>query len=863
MEAKLDALLKLSQRQQEVGSLFVRAEAAKMTGDYAAAHAAFQKYIVSTRGYLDAVLRFNSTFPESPQSVPEIVRPLVNALMVDADIGHDLGRRDVAETLRKEALELSRVHLTSSGTAETERSTAALLILEGRFNEAIVALMNARDVILQSDDKIAAARIAIDLADVLQWLGDFRRAKEEIDHAASIIEPFVGTRGVTQSDVLTGVLASVQSIMGGKGDPGDATRTAGLYRAFTEITYYRGLIAKALGAWDEAERHFTRVLPEYGSLGSGEAIEYQLAQIKLDRGQYAEALAQAKGIAGAFERGAFRAKRAVFQRLMAECVHALGDRSAAQALIEQSVQDLETRHFDPDALWRSQSVMARILSDAGDRTRALDTLKAAIETISGLRRAPLGYRLDSTYLSDKKELYSQAVTAAVVANEPGECCSFIENVKSRTLTAVLSVPRSGDGASDELSAQFDALTRELDAIEYKAYRDGWNTEQRSAHAALLRKRTALLERIRISDPRWRNLTQPPEFRVDAVLEALAKRSQAALTLHYEPPLLTAVLLCGGELRCVQSKLADDIPAKLTAYAKNLQKPQPNPFEHDLSSEFSIEATDLIPASLLAASVKEKSLIVTPHGLLHLVPWAALVHDGKRLFEHLPVGVSPNLSFLGVDARALASKPTSVAVLGVSEYNGLDGLRDLPSTRAEIDDVAAVYGDAGIGVRGPALDADATERAFWDLGESVSGPGAVLHLSCHGTIVPNEPMSSGLLLFDSKLDAAEIARRALPFDEAVLSACSTGWRPVEVADVVLTSDEILGIPAGFLEAGLKSVLVSIPKAEGKAARALSTHYHRQRAEGVAPLRALQSAQRHMLDAGVAPGTWVGFTLYGCV
>jgi CHAT domain-containing protein len=125
------------------------------------------------------------------------------------------------------------------------------------------------------------------------------------------------------------------------------------------------------------------------------------------------------------------------------------------------------------------------------------------------------------------------------------------------------------------------------------------------------------------------------------------------------------------------------------------------------------------------------------------------------------------------------------------------------------------------------------------------------------------MNSGLLLFDSKIDAAEVAHARLPFDEVVLSACSTGWRPTQVKDVVLSADEILGIPAGFLESGASTVLVSISKAEGKAARAITTHYHERRVAGDSPLHAFRSAQENLLKQGVAAGTWVGFTLYGCI
>ena len=128
------------------------------------------------------------------------------------------------------------------------------------------------------------------------------------------------------------------------------------------------------------------------------------------------------------------------------------------------------------------------------------------------------------------------------------------------------------------------------------------------------------------------------------------------------------------------------------------------------------------------------------------------------------------------------------------------------------------------------------------------------------------MSSGLLLRDSKIDAAELARTRLPFDELVLSACSTGWRPTEIDNVVLNADEILAIPGGVLESGVSSVLLSIPRSEGKSASMLTAHYHQRRAAGDSPLFAFQSAQQHLLSQNKQkffPGQWIGFTLYGCV
>ncbi len=115
----------------------------------------------------------------------------------------------------------------------------------------------------------------------------------------------------------------------------------------------------------------------------------------------------------------------------------------------------------------------------------------------------------------------------------------------------------------------------------------------------------------------------------------------------------------------------------------------------------------------------------------------------------------------------------------------------------------------------------------------------------------------------RLDAAEIARTRLRYNEVILSACSTGYRPTEVKGVELSGDDIVGLPGAFLEAGARSILVSIPKARGDVTLQFMTIYHENRAEGKSPMFALQATQEMMLSSPLyEPYLWIGFTVYGC-
>lgn len=82
-------------------------------------------------------------------------------------------------------------------------------------------------------------------------------------------------------------------------------------------------------------------------------------------------------------------------------------------------------------------------------------------------------------------------------------------------------------------------------------------------------------------------------------------------------------------------------------------------------------------------------------------------------------------------------------------------------------------------------------------------------------------------------------------------------------MALSGDDILGLPGAFLEAGIRSVLVSIPRAHDDATLRFMTIYHENRAEGMLPLIALRETQKTMLSGSEHPPyLWMGFTVYGC-
>ena len=846
--------LELLQRMFELGRLsfsyLIEAEKAKSAGDLKSAQIWFEKHISVGKEHVQIVELHNKHY-EPPVDITPIVQPIINTLFMLADVLDALGALPKANEQREEALKLSKQYLTKEARADVERGRAAALLTQGRFNEALVALVNSRDIFLRENNPIQLVRVTIDMVDLLNWLGDHQRALFELEHAAQIYKPLLGKRGLRKDDILTWAQDSV-----------------GLYRASLELDYYQGLINKTLRRFDEAKKCFESVLPEYQKLGVGPAIEFQLATILVMKGDYSAGLEYAKSLEPIFlKNGMLRPKLSALLKVQAEALLNLGKKEDALNLLNKGLIDFAT-YYDPDQEWRLHWLMGRVLSEMRQPESALESYFRAAEIVNKLRRAPLGYRLDSTYLKDKVLLFEAAITLAGMNSLAKECCRLIEMIKSRTLTATLSIPRETGKSqkdADNLENKVDEITKRLEAAEYSAYKEGMSLlEINNRTKTFLAERSNLMEQIRFSDPRWRSLTEPIPFEYEKLADLLRKRKQCALSVFYGADHIAVVLIKDGTGSAAVIDIDQTVRQKLKTYVKNLQLPwiYSNPILFDPSIYLGLEASHFVPESLLDKALQSEGLIIVPHGPLHLLPWPGLIHKKKRLFEYCPIGIVPNLTCIFNLNTDFSSSPR-IALIGSPEYDKMLQFPLLPHAEKEVKEIGLLYKKSRRIIGNVLTREKVTEEAFWSLINRPEADKGILHIVCHGSFDIADPMHSGLMLKDSRVDASEIARSSIRFDEVVLSACSSGWRPLEVQDIELSGDDILGLPGAFLEAGARSVLVSIPYADDEAAYRFMVLYHQFRSQGTTPMTALQETQIKMSqDSRYEPFTWIGFTVYGC-
>jgi tetratricopeptide (TPR) repeat protein len=780
---------------------------------------------------------------------------LLNTLLGRADIVESLGRNDEADVLRNEAMTLAK-DLGAAELARRQRQLAGTLLEKGQINEALAQLMSARDLFVSLGDKMAAARTATDLAEAYEWLRDFERALGQAKVAYALLEssgvqvdgPAVDPQSVldTMERIRRDMFNSPEQMQSAVEQSARLEANVKEQAILCDLYQIEARTLVTKHHFEEAKVLFDRARPMLLAYGQP-ALDFQYAKMKLEEGRFAEGLADLEALEPIFGSGVLRRKLAAVLCHKARAMLALERHEDALRVILEARRALDGFQ-DPDLEWGIMALEGKIRATLGDDVAALAAYDRSTAVINHLRRAPLGFRLDSLNLTNKLPVYREAIAVATRVGDARSCCRIMEMVKSRQLGATLSLP-GGSGNVSPLAQRIDAITNQIVALDYLG-------EGTTSMDALVDEREELTERLRVEDPRWRTLTAPVALDLDGVLASLQSRDQAAVTLFFDGGDVTGVLLYDRQCVCARKRLPDATIAALGSYVGNLGSETPEVRRFDPSAIEGLEFSSLIPPELVTVALKATSLVIIPHLASHLLPWATLPCEGKRLFEHLPVGVLPNLTCVPLMHTDEVPAPRVMPV------GSMDSRFAAISAEEECASIAEIYEARGGLVKSAIVDQQANRKAFLELLRENDVESAILHIVCHGDFDVREPMSSGLYLSDGKVDAATIARESIHFGEVILSACSTGQRALAAGGVELLGDELLGLVGAFIEAGAKSVLVSIPPTADVPTLEFMKCYHEHRSSGTPPMASLQRTQRAMLDEGIfEPCQWAGFSVFG--
>jgi CHAT domain-containing protein len=335
----------------------------------------------------------------------------------------------------------------------------------------------------------------------------------------------------------------------------------------------------------------------------------------------------------------------------------------------------------------------------------------------------------------------------------------------------------------------------------------------------------------------------------------------------------------------------EIENAVRAYLATLAAaPDPLHLERDLTKvRTRAEALFTMLFGSLTRQIKPgERLIVVPDGLLHYLPFEALMRDGRYLVEDHEISYNPSASMLGLwqesgskvdggDKLELFAVGDPVFVPRASapdgkrsRYGSLNGARQeaaanglrlapLPWTRDEVQHIAGLF---PADRRRVLLGTKSTEAA---IKREPLRRYRHLHFATHSFIDEKYPWRSAIVLSfdgdaeeDGSLNVSEIARLNLDCDLVVVSACQTG------RGKLLSGEGIIGLSRAFLQAGARAVVVSLWNVSDISTGRLMKSFYQHLTGGLSNAAALRRAKQQMLGSGEAPRHpyyWSSFVMLG--
>jgi CHAT domain-containing protein len=227
----------------------------------------------------------------------------------------------------------------------------------------------------------------------------------------------------------------------------------------------------------------------------------------------------------------------------------------------------------------------------------------------------------------------------------------------------------------------------------------------------------------------------------------------------------------------------------------------------------------------------QELILIPHLLLHLVPFAAIpLQENQYLGDRFRLRYAPGCQVLKfcADRDELLSQQQYGTVENATE--------DLPFAAIEGEAITQIFQiDNAFRLRGQEATIDAYKQLLNQVNSVVS--------SHHAQSRLDNPLESALLLANGRrvtlADLLSPAWRFADLNDVFLSCCETGMTVPESF-----TDELLTLGTGFLCAGARSVVSSLWSVDDLATTIFSEIYHQYRAKGDDRIAALQEAQKEL-------------------
>jgi CHAT domain-containing protein len=618
-------------------------------------------------------------------------------------------------------------------------------------------------------------------------------------------------------------------------------------------------LGKSLGALDLFARARAKFVSEKNLVWPWLMDLYQ-AVVLYNEGRLFEARRLCSGAAEFFDSSFLANKAVLCHLLLARLSLRAGELTAARAESSRAIERLE-RLEAPVLHYQAHFLMGQIQQVSGDLPNAYESCQKARGFLETLRGSLRGEELKIAFMKNRLEVYENLVELCLIAERPNaaeESFGYIELAKSRSLAELLkrSGPsiRPADAGQSELVRRIREMREELNWYYRRIEIEQLRAEEPSSERIEKLQKEALAHENELLHV----LREMPQSEEDAnhgpAISSLENvraclPPQAALVEYFsvKDKFIAAVLTPEG-LKIV--------PITPVSRAINLLR-----LLHFQISKFTLgaEYTQTFEKSMLEvvqghlrqlyeevlapvrAYLQARHLIIVPHGVLHYLPFHALLDDTGYLIDSFAISYAPSASVFAHCQEKSMHATGAPLVMGVPDAQA-------PLILQEVRAVADILPESEL-IVGPA----ANEQTLREKGLQRR----LIHIATHGRFRQDNPMFSGIRLGDAYLSLYDLYQLKLNAELVTLSGCATGM------NVLTPGDELLGLVRGLLFAGAHSVLLSLWDVHDQSTADFMACFYRRLKGMNDKASALQGAMIELRERYPHPYHWAPFALTGKV
>ncbi len=544
---------------------------------------------------------------------------------------------------------------------------------------------------------------------------------------------------------------------------------------------------------------------------------------------------------------------------------------AALALADNALAEALSRLDEALALARSSRTPELEFTVRADRARALRALGRNQEAFaefeaSGRIVNDLRANLKSDpgkvgFLDQRQAVFTDWAEALLEAGRDEDALEVVEAGRARAIADLLAQRRVRGKAGERQILEQVRTT--LDELVAAARTEGSKLRAAaSAEGSKMRgtELDAQLRRLRSQNQELASLITVDSPKIKEIKQVAARLGAVIVEyLTSESRLFIWLVLPNGAVKSIRKDVTRKALASSTKrLRREIDEADADALRHPEKVQpllRELDAALLEPIRFWLPVAAETPLVIVPHGLLWLVPFAALEDaEGRSLAERCTLSFVPSVSIFRYtrSKRAASARLQRALVVADPLPPRGSGLPSLAGSREEATRIQARLGrDRAELLTG----AEATEAAV----KQRSSQFGILHFATHGLIAEDRPLESSLVLAegngeDGYLRVDEIFGLDLKADLVVLSGCSTGLGR-------LSGDGVLGLTRAFLYAGTRSLVVSQWDVSDRATAFIMDRFYAERGAGRNKAAALRAAQLAAKQQWPHPALWGAFQLVG--